>query len=296
MKARIVGDTGAYASVGEAVLQRAAGHACSAYRVDNVDVEGRAVYTNNPPCGAMRGFGSNQANFAMEGCVDRLAELVGLDPWEMRWRNAVEVGDRFGTGQVLGSGVGVKRTLEAVKPVWDEARAAGRAVGLACGVKNTGIGNGLPETARAVIRVDDDGGVTVFHQWTEMGQGVHTVLQQVACTELGLPPSGCGWSWTPTHELDGGQTTASRGSVLGGVAIIEAARLLKAELNGAPDGGPGRARVRERDPHAAHVPARGLAGRGTDPLRVRLGHPGVPSSTSRVPSSGSWRATTWGRS
>jgi selenium-dependent xanthine dehydrogenase len=232
VKARIVGDTGAYASVGEAVLQRAVGHACSAYRVDNVDVKGRAVYTNNPPCGAMRGFGSNQANFAMEGCVDRLAELVGLDPWEMRWRNAVEVGDRFGTGQVLGSGVGVKRTLEAVKPVWDEARAAGRAVGLACGVKNTGIGNGLPETARAMIRVDDDGGVTVFHQWTEMGQGVHTVLQQVACTELGLPPERVRMVVDTTHELDGGQTTASRGSVLGGVAIIEAARLLKAEMNG----------------------------------------------------------------
>ena len=232
VKARIVGDTGAYASVGEAVLQRAVGHSCSTYRVDNVDVEGRAVYTNNPPCGAMRGFGSNQANFAIEGCLDRLAEMAGLDGWEMRWRNAVDVGDRFGTGQVLGPGVGVKATLEAVKPVWDEARAAGKAVGLACAVKNTGIGNGLPETGRAVIRVDDDGGVTVFHQWTEMGQGVHTVLQQVACTELGLRPDQVRIVVNTSHELNGGQTTASRGSVLGGRAIIAAAEKLKAELNG----------------------------------------------------------------
>jgi selenium-dependent xanthine dehydrogenase len=232
VKARIVGDTGAYASVGEAVLQRAVGHACSAYRVDNVDVEGRAVYTNNPPCGAMRGFGSNQANFAMEGCLDRLAEMAGIDGWEIRWRNAVDVGDRFGTGQVLGPGVGARHTLEAVKAAWDEARAAGKAVGIACAVKNTGIGNGLPEVGRAVIRVDADGGVTVFHQWTEMGQGVHTVLQQVACTELGLSPDRVRMVVETSHELDGGQTTASRGSVLGGVAIIAAAASLKGELNG----------------------------------------------------------------
>jgi selenium-dependent xanthine dehydrogenase len=232
VKARIVGDTGAYASVGEAVLQRAAGHACSAYRVDHVDVESRAVYTNNLPCGAMRGFGSNQANFAIEGCLDRLAELVGIDGWEMRWRNAVEVGDRFGTGQLLGPGVGARATLQAVKPVWDAARAAGKAVGIACAVKNTGVGNGIPEAGKAVIRVDGDGGVTVFHQWTEMGQGVHTVLRQVACTELGLPPDLVRVVVDTTHELDGGQTTASRGTVLGGVAIIDAARRVREALNG----------------------------------------------------------------
>src|SRR5439155_16446538 len=147
------------------------GLGCRWDRADNLDMDGRARDTNTPPCGAMRGFGSNQANFAIEGCLDRLAEMAGIDPWEIRWRNAVDVGDRFGTGQVLGPGVGVKATLEAVKAVWDEARAAGKAGGLACAVKNTGIGNGLPETGRAVIRVDDDGGVTVFHQWTEMGQG-----------------------------------------------------------------------------------------------------------------------------
>ena len=93
VRARIVGDTGAYASVGDKVLERAAGHSCSVYRVPNVDVEARAVYTNNPPAGAMRGFGSNQANFAIEGMMDILAERVGVDGWEMRWRNAVDVGE-----------------------------------------------------------------------------------------------------------------------------------------------------------------------------------------------------------
>jgi selenium-dependent xanthine dehydrogenase len=231
VRARIVGDTGAYASVGEAVLQRAVGHSCGVYRVDNVDVEGRAVYTNNPPCGAMRGFGSNQANFAIEGCIDRLADLVGVDGWEMRWRNAVQAGDRFGTGQELGPGVGIKQTLAAVKPHWDRARAEGRPVGIGCAVKNTGVGNGIPERGKAVIRVETDG-VTVFHQWTEMGQGVHTVLQQIACTELELRPEQVRMQVDTTHELDGGQTTASRGSVLGGVAIIAAARAVKAALNG----------------------------------------------------------------
>jgi xanthine dehydrogenase molybdenum-binding subunit len=232
VKARIVGDTGAYASVGSAVLQRATGHSCSVYKVDNVDVEGRAVYTNNPPCGAMRGFGSNQANFAIEGCLDRLAEQVGIDGWEIRWRNAVQAGDRFGTGQILGPGVGVKGTLQAVKPLWDEALAAGKAVGVACGAKNTGVGNGIPEVGKAVIRADPDGSVTVFHPWTEMGQGVHTVMQQVACEELDLPPDLVRVAVDTSHEIDGGQTTASRATVLGGVAVIEAAKALKAALNG----------------------------------------------------------------
>jgi selenium-dependent xanthine dehydrogenase len=232
VRARIVGDTGAYASVGNAVLQRAAGHSCSVYKVDNVDVEARAVYTNNPPCGAMRGFGSNQANFAIEGCLDRLAELVGIDGWEIRWRNAVEVGDRFGTGQILGPGVGIKKTLQAVKPTWLEAKAAGKAVGIGCGAKNTGVGNGIPEFGKAIIRAEEDGSVTVFHQWTEMGQGVHTVLQQVACEELGLPPECVRMEVDTGHELDGGQTTASRGTVLGGLGIIAAARTLRETLDG----------------------------------------------------------------
>ena len=104
LRARIVGDTGAYASVGDKVLERAAGHACGAYKVPNVDVEAKAVYTNNPPCGAMRGFGVSQSNFAVEGTLDRLADAVGIDGWEIRWRNALDTGDNYGTGQRLGPG------------------------------------------------------------------------------------------------------------------------------------------------------------------------------------------------
>ena len=125
VRARIVGDTGAYASVGDKVIERAVGHACGAYEVANVDVEGQAVYTNNPPCGAMRGFGVNQSNFAIEGVLDMLAGEVGIDGWEIRWRNALEEGKRFGTGQKLGPGVGLKKTLLAVKDAYRDAPLRG---------------------------------------------------------------------------------------------------------------------------------------------------------------------------
>ncbi|HEU6446604.1 MAG TPA: selenium-dependent xanthine dehydrogenase [Gaiellaceae bacterium] len=228
LRARIVGDTGAYASVGDKVLERAAGHACGAYRVPNVDVEARAVYTNNPPCGAMRGFGVSQSNFAVEGMLDLLADRVGIDGWEIRWRNALEAGDRFGTGQKLGPGVGLKKTLLAVRDAYREADYAG----IACAVKNTGIGNGVPEFGRAILRPEADGSVTLLHSWTEMGQGVHTVLQQIACEELGLPPDRVQVAVDTERELDTGLTTASRSTVLGGNAVIDAARKLKASLNG----------------------------------------------------------------
>jgi xanthine dehydrogenase molybdenum-binding subunit len=228
VRARMVGDTGAYASVGDKVLERAAGHACGPYRFDAVDVEARAVYTNNPPCGAFRGFGVNQVMFAIDGMLDRLAELVGIDPWEMRWRNALEVGDRFGTGQVLGEGVGIKACLEAVRDAYRGARYAG----IGSGVKNTGIGNGLRELGRAILRPEADGTVTLFHSWTEMGQGVNTVLLQVVCEELGITADRVHVIVDTMRELDTGQTTASRSTVLGGRAILEAAKKLKGELNG----------------------------------------------------------------
>ena len=230
VRARIVGDTGAYASVGEKVLERAAGHACGAYRVPNVDVEATAVYTNNPPCGAMRGFGVNQANFALEGMLDRLAREVGIDGWEIRWRNALGEGDRFGTGQKLGPGVGLRKTLLAVRDAFRSARYAG----IACAVKNTGIGNGMREYGRAILRPEADGTVTLYHSWTEMGQGVHTVLAQVACEELGLPADRLRVIVDTERDLETGQTTASRSTVLGGNAVIAAAARLKAALGDAP--------------------------------------------------------------
>jgi len=228
LRARIVGDTGAYASVGDKVLERAAGHACGAYEVSNVDVEARAVYTNNPPCGAMRGFGVNQVTFAVDGMLDRLAERVGVDGWEIRYRNALDVGRTFGTGQVLGAGVGIKACLEAVRDAYRGAAFAG----IGCGVKNTGIGNGLPEHGKAVLRPEADGSVTLFHSWTEMGQGVHTALRQIACEELGLPAERVHVIVDTERELDTGQTTASRSTVLGGLAVIDAAEQLRAALDG----------------------------------------------------------------
>jgi xanthine dehydrogenase molybdenum-binding subunit len=226
VKARMVGDNGAYASVGGKVLERAAGHACGAYKVPNVDVESRAVCTNNPPSGAMRGFGANQANFAIEGLLDRLAEAVGIDGWEMRWRNAVAEGDRFGTGQRLGPGVGLKDTLLAVR---DRYRAA-RYAGIACGAKNTGVGNGLAEYGRAVLRPEADGALTVFHSWTEMGQGTHTVFRQIAAAELGLDPARITVVVDTSHELDTGITTASRATMLGGRAVLAACLRIREEL------------------------------------------------------------------
>jgi selenium-dependent xanthine dehydrogenase len=228
VRARIVGDTGAYASVGDKVLERAAGHACSGYKVPNVDIEARAVYTNNPPAGAMRGFGANQANFAMEGILDMLAEKVGIDGWDIRWLNACEEGDTFATGQLLGPGVGLKKTLAAVKDRYKSARFAG----IACGVKNSGVGNGLTEYGKAILRPEPDGTVTLFHSWTEMGQGVHTAMQQIACQELGLPADRVVVHVDTVKDLDTGQCTASRSTVLGGRAVIEAASNLKAALNG----------------------------------------------------------------
>ncbi len=230
VRARIVGDTGAYASVGAKVLERAAGHACSAYRVPNVDIEARAVYTNNPPAGAFRGFGAVQVGFAMDGILDRLAELAGLDGWEMRWRNALDVGDRFATGQRLGPGVGLKQTLLAVRDAYKAARYAG----IACGAKNVGIGNGMVERGRAILRPEADGTLTLYHSWTEMGQGIHTVLRQIIVEELGIAPELVRVVVDTERELDTGETTASRATTLGGQAVLRAARRLREEAGDRP--------------------------------------------------------------
>ncbi len=226
VRARIVGDTGAYASVGIAVLERAAGHACGAYRVPNVDVEAYTIYTNNPPAGAFRGFGVPQVTFAIDGLLDRLAERVGIDGWEIRWRNALRVGDRFGTGQLLGPGVGLEKTLLAVRDAYRGARYAG----IGCGAKNVGVGNGIPEGGRAILRAEADGTLTLWHSWTEMGQGVHTVFSQIVAEELGVDPAGVHVLVDTERELDTGQTTASRATTLGGQAVLDAARKLRDAL------------------------------------------------------------------
>ncbi len=228
VKARMIGDSGAYASVGGKVLERAAGHSAGPYRCENIDVEALAVYTNNPPCGAMRGFGANQAHFAIEGALDMLAEKAGLDGWEIRWRNALEAGDTWSCGQKLDASVGLKKTLLAVKDVWEKNR--GRA-GIACGIKNTGIGNGVKEYGRARLVVEDGGIVALYNGFTEMGQGLLTVLIQCAVEVTGLPPSVFRAHVDTRFPMEVGQTTGSRATYLGGRAVVDAAKKLRADLD-----------------------------------------------------------------
>jgi len=229
VKVDLVGDKGAYASVGSKVIERACGHATGAYDVDNVDVKGVAVYTNNPPCGAMRGFGANQANFAMESALDMLAEKLGLDAWEIRFRNALYDGATFCSGQKLRA-VGLKQTLEAVRPHYLAARAAGKAVGLACGIKNVGIGNGMADIGRAALLVHSDGKIAIANGYTEMGQGLFTILIQVASTVTGLPPEVFVATVDTADKVSSGMTTASRATVCAGRAVMDAGRKLKAAL------------------------------------------------------------------
>jgi xanthine dehydrogenase molybdenum-binding subunit len=220
LRVRAVGDSGAYASVGMKVLERMAGHASGPYHLPTIDVESVAVRTNNPICGAFRGFGANQAQFAMEGVMDRLAAAVGIDAWEMRSRNAIAPGAVWGPGQVMDDGaLGARACLDAIRPHFDAARAAGKAVGLGLGLKNSGLGNGFKEVTRAVVRFRDDGRIEVRHGWTEMGQGIHTVALQVAVSELGVDPARVDVIVDTTRELGLGQTTGSRGTLMGAGAV-----------------------------------------------------------------------------
>jgi selenium-dependent xanthine dehydrogenase len=230
LKAVIVGDSGAYASVGGKVLERAAGHACGPYRVGSVRVEAFAAYTNNPPCGAMRGFGANQSAFAIDGALDMLAKKVGIDGWEIRERNVIDPGDVFVTGQIMDAGVGVRQTLHAVKDEYYAAKAAGKAVGIACGIKNSGLGNGVLEWGKCRLVVRPDQKITLYNPFTEMGQGLFTVLAQFACEVTGLPADTFVPVVDSTFELGCGQTTGSRATLLGGRAVMAAAKKLKVDL------------------------------------------------------------------
>ncbi|MEY2407302.1 MAG: hypothetical protein QOG39_2218 [Acidimicrobiaceae bacterium] len=225
LRVRMVGDSGPYASVGMKVLERAAGHASGPYHVPNIDVEAVAARTNNSVCGAFRGFGANQAQFAMEGLLDRLAEAAGISGWEIRKRNVITPGAEWGPGQIMDGGSrGAERCLDAVKAAYDAAAAACKAVGVGLGLKNSGLGNGFKEITKAVIRFCEDGTVEVRHGWTEMGQGVHTVAAQVAIEELGLDPERVRVVVDTTRELGFGQTTGSRGTLMGAGAVKDACR------------------------------------------------------------------------
>ena len=229
VRARMVGDSGAYASVGMKVLERAAGHATGPFHVPAVDVEAIAVRTNNPIAGAFRGFGANQAHFAMDGVLDRLAEKAGISGLEIRVRNVITPGAVWGPGQIMDDGcLGAARCLDAVKPAYEEAVAAGKAVGVALGLKNSGLGNGFKEVAKAVVRFEEDGSVEVRHSWTEMGQGVHTVALQVAVEELGVDPGRVSVKVDTTRELGAGQTTGSRATLMTAGSVLAACQAAEA--------------------------------------------------------------------
>jgi selenium-dependent xanthine dehydrogenase len=246
VKARIVGDAGGYAGTSGKCLLRAACHSCGPYRVPNVDVESKAVYTNNPTSGAMRGFGTNQSHFAIEGVMGILAERVGVDGWEIRSRNILNPGDRFATGQVMRDSVrGLRESLDAVKNIYRDAKYAG----VSCGIKSTGIGNGTTEEGQVVIRVippspaasdsalrtwsDESAGqarIEILNGYTEMGQGVYTATMQAVCEETGLPDSIMSVRWDKELGAICGETWASRATTLSCAAAQKAARKLADDL------------------------------------------------------------------
>ena len=227
VRVRIVGDVGGYAGTSAKCLLRAACHSCGPYRVPNVDAEAKAVFTNNPTSGAMRGFGTNQAHFAMEGIMDMLAERVGLDGWDIRERNILNPGDAFATGQIMRESVaGLRRSLEAVKNVYKSARYAG----IGCGIKSTGIGNGTIDSGHAAIRVLENGRLDVLTGYTEMGQGVFTTIRQAVCEETGLPPEIMDVRWEKSLGAKCGETWASRATTLSCAAAQRAATQLADDL------------------------------------------------------------------
>jgi selenium-dependent xanthine dehydrogenase len=225
IKLTAIGDTGAYASVGTKVMERVVGHATGGYTIPAVDIKAVTVYTNNIPSGAMRGFGVPQVVFAIESCIDEICKMGGFDRWQIRFDNALENGAKTATGQVL-QGVGLKKTLLAVKGVFKNAKYAG----IACGLKNTGVGNGMVDDSEVKIHIASDKRVIINHGWTEMGQGVHTMAIQILHQETGIAPEIIEVKVETDANLPTGMTTSSRATALVGNAIIDASKRLREDL------------------------------------------------------------------
>jgi aldehyde oxidoreductase len=226
LKLRAMGDSGAYASVGTKVMERVAGHATGAYFVPNVDIVSKTIYTNNIPSGAMRGFGANQVAFALESCIDDLCEKGGFDRWQFRWDNALINGLPTATGQVLKAGVGVRECLLAVKAGFYKSKYTG----IACGIKNCGVGNGMPDFSDVIIDIVSSEKVVIHHGWTEMGQGVHNMAIQTLCQETGIAPGIIEVKVESDAGIRTGMTTSSRATSLLCNAIIVASKELKKDL------------------------------------------------------------------
>jgi selenium-dependent xanthine dehydrogenase len=228
--AKIIADTGAYASLGGPVLQRACTHVAGPYHVPNADITGWAVYTNNPPAGAFRGFGVPQACFACETNMDLLAERVGISPWEFRYRNALEPGMTMATGQIAGEDTAFKETLLAVKEIYQTNKSAG----IASAVKNTGLGVGVPDTGRVKIAVRK-GKALVLTSAACVGQGLATILTQVVSEATSLPAEKIEVGAPDTTLTpDAGTTTASRQTLFTGEAARRAALLLAEDMKIVP--------------------------------------------------------------
>ena len=232
LRSRIVADTGAYASMGAGVLRRACTHSCGPYRMPAVEMEGFAVYTNNPPAGAYRGFGVTQSAFALESVVDLMAEKLGMDPWELRRKNALLPGDFMGPGQQAQADTAMVETLEAIKPYYDEARRQGETVGLACAIKNAGMGGGKEDVSRARLQIEQ-GRVVLYTSAQCLGQGLDTAMIQIIAETTGLDArqissNGPDTALTPNANA----TTASRQTLVTGEAVRKAARQLAQALAG----------------------------------------------------------------
>jgi selenium-dependent xanthine dehydrogenase len=229
MKAKIISDTGAYASLGSPVLQRACTHAAGPYNYQNIDIVGEAWYTNNPPAGAFRGFGVTQSCFAMEQNLNLLAEKVGISPWEIRYRNAIRVGQELPNGQIADESTALVETLEAVKTWYDEHPDSG----IACAMKNSGLGVGIPDVGRCTIKIQNNK-AEIYSSAACIGQGLGTVLTQIICQTTGLSFSDVVYQIPDTALApNAGNTTASRQTLFTGEAARQAGLQLKKALKNA---------------------------------------------------------------
>lgn len=227
MRARILSDTGAYASLGGPVVQRACTHAAGPYQYPCVDIEGKAVYTNNPPAGAYRGFGVTQSIFATECNLTELASLVGISPWEIRYRNAIVPGGILPNGQIADETTAYKECLEAVKEDYERHAIAG----IAGSIKNTGLGVGVPDSGRCIVSIEN-GKVHVRTGAARIGQGLDTVVLQVACHTLDMTPDHMVIEVPDTKRTpNSGTTTASRQTMFTGQAVRKACENLKQALD-----------------------------------------------------------------
>ena len=221
-------DTGAYASLCGPVLERACTHSVGPYCYQNTDIRGFGYYTNNPPAGAFRGFGVCQSEFALESNINLLAEKVGISPWEIRYRNAIEPGKVLPNGQIADCSTALKETLLAVKDVYE---ANMDHAGIACAMKNAGVGVGLPDKGRCKLVVRD-GMVELYAAASDIGQGCATVFLQVLSQTTGLPRlllrnMGANSEVAP----DSGTTSGSRQTLITGEAVRMAAVDLKKDMD-----------------------------------------------------------------